>query len=89
MKKLKRLARPIFQIAMLSLVFAALFSSLRTIGVVDERSPVSNNLNVRTVPVNYIRLEEREHHIYLNPGESATFSAPNQSEGFKFGTEDS
>ena len=84
MNKLKSLAKLVFQIAMFSLVFSALFSSVYMIRVGNERSPVSNNLSVRTVPVTYMRLEEKEHHIYMSPKESATFSAPNQSEGFKF-----
>ena len=83
-KKLKRPAKTIFQIAMLLLVFTALFFSVYMIGVGNERSRASNNLSVRTVPVTYVRLEEKEHHLYLGPRESATFSAPNQSEGFKF-----
>lgn len=83
-KKLKRPDKTVFQISMLLLVFTALFFSVYMIGVGKEMSPASNSLSVRTVPVTYIRLEEKEHHIYLNPGESAKFTAPNQSEGFKF-----
>lgn len=81
--KLKALPKLVFQIVMSSLVFAAFFS-VYMIGVGNESSPASNNLSVCTVPVTYIRLEEKEHHIYLSPRESATFRASNQSEGFKF-----
>lgn len=82
--KLKRTAKLVSQIVTLTLVFVAMCSSVHISGIEDEKPRVSSILNVNAVPVTFIRHEEEEHHIYLSPGEPATFSAPTPSDGFRF-----
>jgi hypothetical protein len=65
------------------LLLSTLFSSVHSDRVANQNQLLSSNLTANSVPLTYTKIQQREEHIFLNPGASVTFNATDQLDGFK------
>jgi hypothetical protein len=72
-------SNPLSIVLLLSLLLSVFFFSVET-----RETNSEENSAIRLVPVEWLRSDEREEHVFLDPQESLTFSAFEEVDGLRF-----